>query len=119
MLLAVGQKALTRDLWLAELRATLALGWPLVLTNLAQIALTTTDVIILGRLSAEALAASALGVNVYLAILIFAIGLVTATSPMMAEAIGRKLHAVRDVRRTFRQGLWTALIVSVPAWIVF
>lgn len=118
MLLAVGQKASTRDLWLAELRATLALGWPLVLTNLAQIALTTTDVIILGRVSAEALAASALGVNVYFAILIFAIGLVTATSPMMAEAIGRKLHAVRDVRRTFRQGLWTALIVSVPAWIV-
>ncbi|MGM4919779.1 MATE family efflux transporter [Tardiphaga sp. 813_E8_N1_3] len=117
MLLAVGQKALTRDLWLAELRAMLALGWPLVLTNLAQIALTTTDVIILGRVSAEALAASALGVNLYFALLIFAIGLVTATSPMMAEAIGRKLHAVRDVRRTFRQGLWTALIVSVPAWI--
>ncbi|WP_441228755.1 MATE family efflux transporter [Tardiphaga sp. 20_F10_N6_6] len=118
MLLAVDQKAPTRNLWLAELRATLALGWPLILTNLAQIALTTTDVIILGRVSAEALAASALGVNVYFAILIFAIGLVTATSPMMAEAIGRKLHAVRDVRRTFRQGLWTALIVSVPAWIV-
>ncbi|KZD24251.1 MATE family efflux transporter [Tardiphaga robiniae] len=117
-MLAVDQKALTRNLWLAELRATLALGWPLVLTNLAQIALTTTDVIILGRVSAEALAASALGVNVYFAILIFAIGLVTATSPMMAEAIGRKLHAVRDVRRTFRQGLWTALIVSVPAWII-
>lgn len=118
MLLAVGQKVSTRDLWLAELRATLTLGWPLVLTNLAQIALTTTDVIILGRVSAEALAASALGVNLYLAILIFSIGLVTATSPMMAEAVGRKLHAVRDVRRTFRQGLWTALIVSVPAWIV-
>ncbi|SNS29360.1 multidrug resistance protein, MATE family [Tardiphaga sp. OK246] len=118
MLLAVDQKAPTRNLWLAELRATLALGWPLILTNLAQIALTTTDVIILGRVSAEALAASALGVNLYFAFLIFAIGLVTATSPMMAEAIGRKLHAVRDVRRTFRQGLWTALIVSVPAWIV-
>ncbi|MET0222166.1 MAG: MATE family efflux transporter [Tardiphaga sp.] len=113
------QRTLTRrDLWLAELRATLALGWPLVLTNLAQIALTTTDVIVLGRVSAEALAASALGVNLYWAILIFCIGVVTATSPMMAEAIGRKRHVVRDVRRTFRQGLWSAVIVSVPAWIV-
>ncbi|MGM4890817.1 MATE family efflux transporter [Tardiphaga sp. 862_B3_N4_1] len=111
------RRSLTRNQWLTELRATLALGWPLILTNLAQIALTTTDVIILGRVSAEALAASALGVNLYFAFLIFAIGLVTATSPMMAEAIGRKLHAARDVRRTFRQGLWTALIVSVPAWI--
>ncbi|MEH2479196.1 MATE family multidrug resistance protein [Nitrobacteraceae bacterium AZCC 2146] len=118
MLLAVGQRASTRDLWFAELRATLALGWPLVLTSLAQIALTTTDVIVLGRLSASALAASALGVNLYLAFLIFAIGLMTATSPLMAEAVGRKLHMVRDVRRTFRQGLWSAVIVSVPAWIV-
>ena len=103
-MLMTSRKAFTRTAWLAELRAMLALGWPLVLTNVAQIALTTTDVIVLGRLSAEALAAAALGVNLYLAILIFAIGLITATSPMMAEAIGRKLHVVRDIRRTFRQG---------------
>ncbi|QDM19612.1 MATE family efflux transporter [Tardiphaga sp. vice352] len=96
----------------------LALGWPLVLTNIAQIALTTTDVIVLGRVSAEALAAGALGVNLYLAILIFAIGLITATSPMMAEAIGRRLHVVREIRRTFRQGLWSAVMITVPAWIV-
>jgi MATE family multidrug resistance protein len=104
--------------WLTELRATLALGAPLVLTNLAQIALTTTDVLVLGRLSASALASSALGVNLYLALLIFCIGLMTATSPMIAEAVGRKLHMVRDIRRTFRQGLWSAGIVSVPSWIV-
>jgi multidrug resistance protein, MATE family len=110
--------AFSRAAWLAELRAMLALGWPLVLTNVAQIALTTTDVIVLGRVGAEALAAGALGVNLYLAILIFAIGLITATSPMMAEAIGRKLHVVRDVRRTFRQGLWSAAIISVPAWLL-
>jgi len=118
MLTRANPQAFTRAAWLAELRAMLALGWPLVLTNVAQIALTTTDVIVLGRVSAEALAAGALGVNLYLALLIFAIGLITATSPMMAEAIGRKLHMVRDIRRTFRQGLWSAVIISVPAWIV-
>jgi MATE family multidrug resistance protein len=108
----------THHLWFAELRATLALGWPLILTNLAQMALTTTDVIVLGRVSASALAASALGVNLYIAILIFGIGVVTATSPMIAEATGRRLHMVRDIRRTFRQGLWTAVIITVPAWMV-
>lgn len=96
----------------------LALGWPLVLTNLAQIALTTTDVIVVGRLGPTALAAATLGVNLYLAVLLFGIGLLTATSPMMASAIGRKLHMVREVRRTFRQGLWSALIIAVPSWIV-
>ena len=107
-----------RRAWGTELRAMLALGWPLVMTNLAQIALTTTDVIVLGRLGAHELAAATLGSNLYLAILIFAIGVITATSPMIADAIGRKHRVVRDVRRTFRQGLWSAAIISVPAWLV-
>ena len=50
-----------RELWRAELAATLALGWPLILTNLAQTGLTTADVILMGWLGAEALAAGALG----------------------------------------------------------
>ncbi len=111
-----GRQGLTRDEWLGELRATLALGGPLVLINLAQIALTTTDVIVLGRLGPSALAAGTLGVNLYLGPLLFAVGIVTATSPVMAAAIGRKRKAVREVRRTFRQGLWAALIVSLASW---
>jgi MATE family multidrug resistance protein len=37
--------------WAAELRATFALAWPLVIAQLAQNALHTTDVIMLGRAS--------------------------------------------------------------------
>ncbi len=118
MLFVAQQKAPASDVWLGELRATLVLGWPLVLTNLAQIALTTTDTIVLGRVGPSALAAGTLGVNLYFAILIFGIGVVTATSPMMAEAFGRKLHTVRDVRRTFQQGLWTAALIAAPSWIL-
>jgi MATE family multidrug resistance protein len=104
--------------WRDEFRAMLSLGWPLVLTNLAQIALTTTDVIVLGRLGPEALAAGALGVSLYFGILIFGIGVMTATSPLMAEAIGRRRRGVRDIRRTFRQGLWAAAMIALPAWLV-
>ncbi len=118
MLFVTPQSVSTREVWRDEFRAMLALGWPLVLTNLVQIALTTTDVIVVGRLGPTALAAATLGVNLYLAVLLFGIGLLTATSPMMASAIGRKLHMVRDVRRTFRQGLWSALIIAVPSWIL-
>ncbi len=50
-------------LWREEIRATLALAWPLVLTNLAQTAMTATDVMILGRVGPATLAASALGAN--------------------------------------------------------
>lgn len=110
--------ASSRDAWLGEFRVTLALGWPLVLTNVAQIALTTTDVIVLGRVGPSALAAGTLGVNLYFAILIFGIGVVTAASPMMAEAFGRKLHTVREVRRTFRQGMWASILIAAPSWLL-
>lgn len=106
---------LLRD-WRRELPAMLALAWPLVLTNLAQIGLTTADVILIGRLGPEALAAGALATNLYFALALLGMGLVSATAPLMAEALGRARHAVRDVRRTVRQGLWTCAAVCVPVW---
>jgi len=112
------QTALRRSPWRAELGATLALAWPLILTNLAQHGLTTTDVVLLGWVGAEALAAGALGTNLYMTFLIFGIGLVVATSPMLAQELGRNRHSVRDVRRTARQGFWVALAFSVPTWAV-
>jgi MATE family multidrug resistance protein len=107
-----------RAAWLDEALASLSLSWPLVLTNTAQTAMTATDVLILGRLGADALAASALGVNLYFAGLIFGIGVMTATAPMIAREIGRNRHSVRDVRRTVRQGLWSAVAVAVPLWVI-
>jgi MATE family multidrug resistance protein len=80
--------------------------------------MTTTDVVVIGRLGPTALAAAALATNLYFAFLIFAIGIVTATAPMMARELGRNRHSVRDIRRTFRQGLWSAIAISVPMWVV-
>lgn len=96
----------------------LALSWPLILTNLAQNALMTSDVILMGWLGSDALAAGALGTNLYFAFLIFGIGLVSATSPLIAEELGRRRHSVREVRRTVRQGFWASITVAVPIWIV-
>src|SRR5689334_6077759 len=104
----------SRSAWSAEIRSTLALAWPLVLTNLAQTGMTTTDVVLIGRLGPDALAAAALGTNLYFAILITAIGIVSATAPMIARELGGKPHSVRDVRRTFRQGLWSAVAIAIP-----
>lgn len=103
-------------LWREEIRATLALAWPLVLTNLAQTAMTATDVMILGRVGPATLAASALGANLYFAPLIFGLGLMLATVPMMAREVGRRRNSVRDLRRTVRQGLWVAVLVALPIW---
>lgn len=104
--------------WRAEARATLLLAWPLILTNLAQTLMTATDVVLMGWLGPDALAAGALGSNLYFATMIFGLGLTTATAPMIARELGRKGHSVRDVRRTVRQGLWMAVGATVPIWIV-
>jgi multidrug resistance protein, MATE family len=104
--------------WRDEIRATLSLSWPMVLTNLAQVAMTATDVMMIGRLGPESLAAGALGSNLYFAPLIFGLGLMLATSPMIAAELGRRRHSVRDIRRTVRQGLWIAILAVIPIWIL-
>ncbi len=107
-----------RQSWSAEARATLALAWPLILTNLAQTAMTATDVLLMGRLGPETLAAGALGSNLYFGTMMFGLGLTTATAPMIARELGRKSHSVRDVRRTVRQGMWAAVVIALPIWLV-
>ncbi|MFC6488636.1 MATE family efflux transporter [Nitratireductor sp. GCM10026969] len=104
--------------WLSEARATLALAWPMILTNLAQTAMNVTDVMMMGRLSPQALAAGTLGHNLYFLPLIFGLGLMLATSPMMASALGGKVRSLREVRRTTRQGLWLSVAVVVPMWLI-
>lgn len=104
--------------WRDEIRATLALSWPMILTNLVQVAIGTTDVVMLGWLGADALAAGALGTNLYFAFMIFGIGLVTAVAPIIAREVGAKRHSVREVRRIVRQGLWSAVLIAVPIWVI-
>lgn len=113
-----GMATTPRVTWGAEVRATLSLAWPLVITNLAQVALGLTDVIMMGWLGADALAAGALATNLNFAFVILGIGLLTATAPLIASELGRNRHAVREVRSTVRQGMWSAIIVAVPCWFV-
>ena len=106
-----------QSLWRDELRATLVLAWPLVLTNLAMTMIGATDVVMVGWLGPTDLAAASLGFNLCMTCAIFCMGVITATSPMMASERGRKAHSVRDIRRTFRQGLWLALAIMIPVWL--
>ncbi|MCY7340029.1 MAG: MATE family efflux transporter [Sphingomonas bacterium] len=101
-----------------EIRATLSLAWPLMLANLTMAAIQATDVLLMGRLGARPLAAAALGLNLNFAFSLICLGLVTASSPMIATALGRRSNSVREVRRTFRQSLWLIATVTPPVWIL-
>ena len=104
--------------WSDELRATLALAWPLILANLTMQLIQATDVVLLGWLGPKELAAAALALSLSFGMILFAFGVLTGTSPMMASALGSRFNSVRDVRRTFRQGLWAAAMMSIPTLIV-
>lgn len=104
--------------WRDELGATLSLAWPLILANLTMALIQATDVLLMGRLGARPLAASALGLNLNFAFSLICLGLVTASSPMIATALGRRSNNVREVRRTFRQSLWLIATVSLPVWLI-
>ncbi len=101
--------------WGQEARALLALSGPLVLTNVGQVAIHTTDVIMLGWLGAPALAAGSMGATLIFMLLIMGIGVVMATAPMVAQDLGRKPNAVREPRRTLRQGFWVSVVLGAPA----
>lgn len=88
------------------------LAVPIVLTQLAQIGLQTTDTIMMGWLGPQALAAGALATTIHMSVFLFGLGILISVSPVAAQALGQR--KLRDVRRTVRQGMWLAIAIAVP-----
>jgi MATE family, multidrug efflux pump len=99
-----------------ELGATLRLGWPIVLANVAIYAMTATDFIMLGRLSPRALAAGALGFNLFQPAMVLGIGIVAALAPIAAAKIGAG-ESSDALRRATHQSLLSAVALSLLAWV--
>ena len=104
--------------WIAEVQALSALALPFVIGNLAWSLVAASNLFLLGRVSAEAMAAGALATNLYNSLQIFGMGMATAVSPMIARQRGRRKHSVRDIRRTVRQGMWLTLALCLPIWAI-
>ncbi|MFQ5563345.1 MAG: MATE family efflux transporter [Parvularculaceae bacterium] len=104
--------------WMREVAALVALGAPMGLTQLIQFSVNTIDVLMIGRIGAEALAASSLGLVVFYATFLVGFGPAMAISPMVAQALGADRDNFDDVRRSVRMGLW-ATALAFPAIVVF
>lgn len=102
----------THALWRTEIADTLRLAWPMALTQLGQIAMLTTDLMLIGRLGEVPLAAASLGHTVLFALFVVGMGLVSAVAPLAAQAYGAR--EPRQLRRSLRVGLQAALIVGLP-----
>ena len=106
------------DLWRRELRATLLLAAPLAAANLAQMLVYALDVIFVARLGEQALAASSLATTIFGLMMWCFSGLTGACAPLIAAELGRRAHAVREVRRSVRMALWLAALCAALGMIV-
>ncbi|MHC2254833.1 MATE family multidrug resistance protein [Bradyrhizobium embrapense] len=101
-----------RKLLTAELAETLKLAVPLALTQLGQIAMMTTDLAFIGRLGSENVAAAALAHTVYFVSFTIGMGMMSAVSPLAAQAFGAR--DPRVMRRALRVGLWAGFFMVLP-----
>jgi len=99
-------------LWRTELTDTVRLATPIALTQLGQIAMMTTDLMLLGRLGAEVVAAAALAHTILFAAFTLGMGLVAAVAPLAAQAFGAR--DPRGVRKALRVGMWASVLAGVP-----
>ncbi|WP_421979824.1 MATE family efflux transporter [Roseibium sp.] len=108
--------AQSKSLWQSDILPTLSLGMPLAGAQLAQIAINTTDVLMISRLGAVELAASVLAFNFYMLLWFFGMGILQAVIPLAARARGQRRP--RDLRRAVRMGFWISVIFCMPVWII-
>ena len=94
-----------------ELRKTVRLAVPLIIAQLAVIAINTTDVVMMGWLGPEYLAAGTLSTAIVHPILLAGLGLFSVVTPLVAQNLASRKF--KEIRRTTRQGLWLAIMVSV------
>ncbi len=99
--------------WRAELKAFLALGWPMAMTQLVQFSINTVDVLMIGRLGPEPLAAASQGLVIFYVAFLVGLGPAMAMTPMVSQALGADADDVREARRSVRMGLW-AIVTLFP-----
>ncbi|MFC0710502.1 MATE family efflux transporter [Azorhizophilus paspali] len=96
-----------------ELRALADLALPIVVAQLAQIAMGFVDTLMAGRVGPEALAAVALGNSFWVPAYLLSTGILLATTPRVAHLRGAGRQP--EIGPLVRQALWLALAVGSAA----
>jgi MATE family multidrug resistance protein len=106
----------TSGAWRAEAKATLVLGLPLIGSQLSHIAQTSTDILMMGWVGPETLAAGSLGFNLYVTVFVFAMGVAYAAGGPMAQARGAGKPG--EIGYLLSQSLIATTAVTLPLALV-
>jgi multidrug resistance protein, MATE family len=97
----------------ADLRATVRLALPVVVVQIGLMGMGVVDTVIVGHLSAQALASVALGNLYFILVCSGSWGLLLALDPLVAQAVGARDEVA--VIRAVQRGLLLAAALSVPS----
>ena len=100
--------------WIDEARSLIRLALPLIVMQLAQMGSITADVIMVGVLGKEALAATSIGAVMFYFSWLGGYGPVAAVSPIVSQILGAHPDDRARVRAAVRMGLWAVGFISLP-----
>lgn len=101
---------LLQEHWL-ELQRVLAVAWPIICTNVLSFGMDVTDLIVVGKLGKDELAATGLAITWSLGLSIFGFGMAEAATTIMGQAFGRGNFPMIGV--CLHVGMMVLSIVSV------
>ena len=94
----------------ANLHRISVLAWPVLVGQVAVLAFSTIDTLLLARHSPHDLAALAVGSAAYITVFVGLMGILLAIGPIVGALYGAGRH--QEAGRQFHQGIWLALTLS-------
>jgi MATE family multidrug resistance protein len=95
------------------LRQLTRLALPIVAVNLGQMMMSVVDTVMVGRLSAAAIGAVAIGTLFFFAAAISGEGILLALDPVISQAVGARDH--RGQARGLQRGVVLSVLLTAPA----
>lgn len=95
----------------ANARRLLPLAWPVFIGQVAVLAFTTVDTVLVARTTPQDLAALAVGAAAYITVFIGLMGTVLAISPIVGQLYGARRHA--EAGNQVHQAVWIAAALAV------
>ncbi len=95
-----------------EAVTTFKLGLPVIIAQLLQMSMNFVDTVMAGNLSAQTLAAVAVGGALFMPFIMLVAGILMAVNPVVAQLKGARNLKLIGVK--VRQGLWLSVLLAVP-----
>lgn len=94
------------------MKTIIRLALPLMATFLAQKGMQVVDTVMMGWIGSYALAAGALGTGIFMTIMVFCMGALSAVGISIARAKGAR--EMEDIKVLLQNGMWLTGLLSIP-----